>query len=233
MLPEIQESRPSGIRACRAGYPRHFPYGTEYRREEINQALQADNPLDVVPSTDTNGHGTFLASVTAGSALPEENFIGAAPESMIAMVKLKEAKDYLKEFFYYSGTDPVFQETDIIMAYSYLRNLAMELQIPLVVCIGLGSNQGDHAGGMPLSVVLSGTSTLITNAVVAACGNEAGRAHHYYGELPESVSYETVEILVPEGSPGFFLETWVRSPDAFSVGFVSPPVKLSHGYHLG
>ena len=202
--------------------PRHFPYGTEYRREEINQALQADNPLDVVPSTDTNGHGTFLASVTAGSALPEENFIGAAPESMIAMVKLKEAKDYLKEFFYYSGTDPVFQETDIIMAYSYLRNLAMELQIPLVVCIGLGSNQGDHAGGMPLSVVLSGTSTLITNAVVAACGNEAGRAHHYYGELPESVSYETVEILVPEGSPGFFLETWVRSPDAFSVGFVSP-----------
>ena len=202
--------------------PENFPYGTEYLKDDIDRALRSENPQEVVPSTDTNGHGTFLASITAGTAIPEEDFIGAAPRAAIAMVKLKEAKNYLKEFFYFSGSDPVFQESDIIIAYSYLRNLALKLHLPLVVCIGLGTNQGDHAGGMPLSSVLSGTTALIMNAVVVATGNEAGRAHHFFGELPENVSYETVEVLVPEGSSGFFLELWVRSPDAFSVGFVSP-----------
>ena len=47
--------------------PAGFQYGTEYGREIINRALQAENPLDVVPTTDTNGHGTAIASIIAGS----------------------------------------------------------------------------------------------------------------------------------------------------------------------
>ena len=41
-------------------------YGTQYSREEIDQALAAPDPLALVPSADENGHGTFLASVAAG-----------------------------------------------------------------------------------------------------------------------------------------------------------------------
>ncbi|MFQ9704708.1 MAG: S8 family serine peptidase [Enterocloster clostridioformis] len=32
-----------------------------------------------MPSTDTNGHGTFLAGIAAGGSLPEQGFTGAAP----------------------------------------------------------------------------------------------------------------------------------------------------------
>ena len=39
--------------------PEGFSYGSEYTREEINRALQADNPLEVVPHRDENGHGTL------------------------------------------------------------------------------------------------------------------------------------------------------------------------------
>ena len=66
-------------------------YGTEFTREQINAALASESPLDLVPSTDTNGHGTFLAGIAAGGSLPEQDFTGAAPECELIVVKLKQA----------------------------------------------------------------------------------------------------------------------------------------------
>ena len=83
----IQEGQP----------PEGLLYGREYTQEQIDVALQSDNPLEFVPSRDENGHGTFVASVAAGSASEENQFLGAAPESKIAVVKLKPAKQYLKD----------------------------------------------------------------------------------------------------------------------------------------
>lgn len=65
---------------------------------------------------------------------------------MLAVVKLKEAKNYLKELFYHTSSNPVYQESDIMMGIRYLLLLSNELQAPLVICIGLGSNQGAHSG---------------------------------------------------------------------------------------
>ena len=76
-------------------------YGTVYTREDINAALAAEregqNPYDIVPSRDENGHGTFLAGVAAASETAD--YIGAAPEAEILMVKLKPAKKYLRDFY--------------------------------------------------------------------------------------------------------------------------------------
>ena len=63
----------------------------------IDAALSSDNPKALVPTQDESGHGTFLASVAAGGADVENQFLGAAPESKLAIVKLKPAKPYLKE----------------------------------------------------------------------------------------------------------------------------------------
>ncbi|MCI9616309.1 MAG: S8 family serine peptidase, partial [Dorea sp.] len=79
--------------------PEGLDYGSEYTEEMINEALRFENPLEIVPSMDTNGHGTFIASVAAGGANLEQRFIGAAPEAELAVVKLKQAKSYLKDFY--------------------------------------------------------------------------------------------------------------------------------------
>ena len=70
--------------------PRDFFYGSEYRKEEIDLALSSDSPLSQVPSVDIDGHGTYIASLAAGNADADEQFLGAAPESTLAVVKLNK-----------------------------------------------------------------------------------------------------------------------------------------------
>ena len=202
--------------------PFDLSYGTAYSQEELNQALGMEDPFSLVPSRDENGHGTFLAGVAAGSALPQQSFSGAAPEALIAIVKLKPAKEYLKEIFYVTGSAPAYQSTDIMLGIRYLILLADALKKPLVICIGLGSNQGSHSGSSPLDSMLSVTDQYRGIHAVTAAGNEAGKAHHFYGTAANSGAYEAVEILVEPGTSGFCAELWGQPPEVYAVGFESP-----------
>lgn len=202
--------------------PFDLNYGTAYSQEELNQALGMEDPFSLVPSRDENGHGTFLAGVAAGSALPQQSFSGAAPEAIIAMVKLKPAKEYLKEIFYVTGSAPAYQSTDIMLGIRYLILLADALKKPLVICIGLGSNQGSHSGSSPLDSMLSVTDQYRGIHAVTAAGNEAGKAHHFYGTAANSGAYEAVEILVEPGTSGFCAELWGQPPEVYAVAFESP-----------
>ena len=76
------------------------PYGKVFTGEEINQALLSENPQEIVPSLDENGHGTAMAGLAAGNFVPTENFSGAAPKATIIVVKLKKAKILSEEKFY-------------------------------------------------------------------------------------------------------------------------------------
>lgn len=202
--------------------PFDLSYGTAYSQEELNQALGMEDPFSLVLSRDENGHGTFLAGVAAGSALPQQSFSGAAPEALIAMVKLKPAKEYLKEIFYVTGSAPAYQSTDIMLGIRYLILLADALKKPLVLCLGLGSNQGSHSGSSPLDSMLSVTDQYRGIHAVTAAGNEAGKAHHFYGTAANSGAYEAVEILVEPGTSGFCAELWGQPPEVYAVGFESP-----------
>ena len=64
------------------------PFGRIYLQEQINEALESENPLELVPVTDENGHGTFMTGLAAGTEVEEENFTGIAPDADILVVKL-------------------------------------------------------------------------------------------------------------------------------------------------
>lgn len=203
--------------------PYNLGYGTEYKKEQIDQALSSSDPLSVVPSVDANGHGTFLAGIAAGTENSSADFIGAAPHSSIAVVKLKQAKEYLKDYFLVHPEDvPVYQETDIMMGLRYLFLLSAHMRLPLVICIGVGTTQGDHSGNSPLCDVIDNFSSSSGFYVSAAGGNEAGRAHHYLGNFSSPQQEENVEILVDEQDTGFCVEFWAQSPELYSIGLTSP-----------
>lgn len=202
--------------------PIGFLYGTEYRREQIDEALRTEDPLQVVPSEDTNGHGTYVASLAAGTPSAENEFTGAAPYAMIAMVKLKGAKEYLRDFFFIREGAEAYQENDIMAGVAYLDQLAYELGMPLVLCITAGSNWGSHGGVSPFSNVLNSILSRRLRAGVIATGNEANKRHHYYGKLEANGDSENVQINVGEQISGFTLEIWSAISEIFTVEIVSP-----------
>ena len=134
--------------------PQGFLYGTEYTQKEINEALEQEHPRELVPVTDEDGHGTMLASIACGSEDLQAGFTGAAPYAELLVVKLKPAKPYLKDFFYIPQEMPAYQENDIMAAIEYLEETARKLGRPLILCLGLGTNNGSHSGGSNLSELL-------------------------------------------------------------------------------
>ncbi len=202
--------------------PKGFDYGSEYGESQINEALRSENPLGIVPSVDEEGHGTFLASVAAGSAMPEQRFIGAAPEAEIGVVKLKPAKDYLKSFYAIRADAPCYQENDIILGLAYLNRLAEKRGMPLVVCIAMGTNMGGHNGSSLLSAVLDEYAYTTDRAVVIGTGNEAANRHHFFHRFLDDQETVPAEIRVGAGVTGFSAEIWAKLPDVVTVLVVSP-----------
>lgn len=202
--------------------PEGFNYGTEFGEEDLNDALAGANPRAQVPSTDTNGHGTFLASIAAGGADPDRQFLGAAPETVIGVVKLKPAKSYLKRFYQIDEDVICYQENDLMLGVAYLDQLARKRQLPLVLCIALGTNMGSHDGTSPLAGNLELFANLTNRALVLAGGNEANQRHHFLGRN-ETIRQDTVaEIRVGGLVNGFVAELWSDIPNLVSVTVESP-----------
>lgn len=202
--------------------PEGLDYGSEYTEEMINEALRFENPLEIVPSMDTNGHGTFIASVAAGGANLEQRFIGAAPEAELAVVKLKQAKSYLKDFYAIRQDAVCFQENDIMLAMRYLNGLARKRNMPLVLCIALGTNLGGHNGSSLLSAMLDAYSSVENRSVVVSAGNGAVHRHHFFREFRDMNDTAEAEIRVEKGVEGFVAELWTTLPNVMTVAFTSP-----------
>lgn len=202
--------------------PQDLAYGTEYTREQINQALQSDNPFDIVPSRDDTGHGTMVAGVAGGTEIVDQDFYGVAPDVEFVVVKLKQAKQYLRDFFCIPEGAVCYQDTDIFFAFTYLANKLKELARPMVICLALGSSQGPHDGREFLAQYLSLFSTRHGVAMIIAAGNEGNSRRHYEGIVNRVTGYDTVELFVGENQGNFLMELWGRSPSAFSVEITSP-----------
>ncbi len=199
-----------------------IPFGTEYTREQINEALQSENPFAIVPSRDENGHGTMVAGIAGGSEVPESNFSGVATETEFVVVKLKQAKKYLRDFFLIPEQAVCFQETDILFALEYILRIKYQLQRPVVICMTVNTSQSAHDGRGLTSNYLSEIASRSEFGVVVAAGNEGNARRHYYGVVNADIGYDVVELTVGEGEPGFSMELWGQSPSIFTIDILSP-----------
>jgi len=193
--------------------PEGFGYGTEYNRELLNQALISEEPLEIVNTTDVDGHGTFLAGIACGREELIEDFTGYAPLAEIVMVKLKPAKRYLREYYCVAEDAVCFQENDIALGLRYLQEVARREGKPMVICMGLGSNIQSHDGTDLISRMVDELTSQVGFCAVTAGGNQGNAAAHYRGGLfggvldnqrstPALQGNEGRNVNIPEGIDG-------------------------------
>lgn len=198
------------------------PFGRLYSQEQINEALQSENPLELVPITDENGHGTFMTGLAAGNVVEEEDFTGIAPDADILVVKLRQAEKCAKKFWFLAEETPAYAEEDLVRAVDFMILFAQERAQKMVLYFGVSSSMGDHNGRGSFAGYLNLISLQSGRAVVLAAGNEGNTAHHFRSRSYEGVVYQDVEVRIADVKDGLYIEFWADAPDLYAIGFVSP-----------
>lgn len=116
----------------------------------------------------------------------------------------------------------------------YADRFARQFERPVVICLGLGTNYGDHAGNSPLPGYLNAVANRRSRAVVVCGGNEGNAGHHFRGSLEPAGAAAAlpVEVRVGENAEGFVMELWGNVPDVFTLsvrspgGETIPPIRL-------
>ena len=201
--------------------PFDFVIGQEYTQEQINAALLSEDPLSIVPVDDPSGHGTFLASVAAGRE--EGDFLGAAPDAELLIVKLRKAREYyLREYLIPPDQEYAFESSSVMLGIEYILRKAEKLGRPAAICLGLGTNFGGHDGLSIFEQYLDRVSILPGIALSVAGGNEVNAKHHYSGTIEGTERPHTVELRVGEDAGDIYLNIWNTAADRVSVSVTSP-----------
>ena len=201
--------------------PEGFFYGSEYTNEQINQALKTDTPHDLVPSVDTQGHGTFLASVAASRE--DSEYTGAAPDADLLVVKLKRIHQFFYDYYVLpESQENAFSAADVMLAIDYMIDKASALEMPLSICISLGTNMSGHDNFTILQEYINFVSQITGVCICAAAGNESNTRSHTSGTLASENSTYDIQIRVPENADSFMMQIYVSSSDRMSVSLKSP-----------
>ena len=202
--------------------PPEFGYGSTYSQEQLNEALRQSDPYSVVPTRDTNGHGTMLAGLAAGNDQSDRAaYTGAAPDADIIMVKLRPASQLIRDVYMVNEGAVAYQSNDILTGIQYLINRASILRQPIVICVALGDTFGPHNGTSVIEQYLEMTGLSNGVVTVVAVGNEANSGHHYRGELQPN-SPVNIELDVSENERGFLMALWANIASRIYVSFRSP-----------
>lgn len=191
-----------------------------YTDKEINFALQ--NGDDEAIPGDDNGHGTFVAGIAAGNMNVNQQFSGVAPLAKLIVVKLKPAKQFVRDFYGIKNGAIAYSETDLMLAVAFVENYAEEMGLNVSYCIGVGSNLGSHAGTSPLCDLLGDVAEKPGRCVTIAAGNEGIEKLHFRGKIERENGNQRVEINVAENEKGFVCELWSDAPEIYTIEIISP-----------
>jgi subtilisin family serine protease len=191
--------------------PQGFRSGTEYTQAQINEALLSVDPLAVVPSVDTAGHGTAVAGVAAGNGASSDGVErGVAPDAGLIVVKLG-----------HTGNESFARTTEIMRAVKYLSDKAVALNMPLSINLSYGTNNGSHTGDSLFERYLNSMCERWKTVMAVATGNEGAAAHHYHAKLAQNEA-STIQFTVAGIPRRFYMTLWKNFVDTITFELVGP-----------
>ncbi len=194
--------------------PEGFRQGTEFSRDQINEALAAGSRemgYALVPSVDSSGHGTAVLGILAGNGNASGGrYAGGAPESDILAVKLG-----------LPGKNGFPSTTQLMQALEYVIRKAQSLGKPVAVNLSFGNVYGSHTGTSLLEIYMNQMAGKWKNVIVVGAGNEGAGYGHTAGVLSDD-RVELIELSVSEFEPTINLQLWKNYADEFEVALVHP-----------
>ncbi len=191
--------------------PEGFSSGAEYNNETINVALNNKFPFQVIPTIDTNGHGTAVSGIAAGNGRTSngEN-MGVAPESDLIVVKVGT-----------KGYKSFARTTELMRAIKYVIDKALQLSKPVAINISFGTNDGSHTGQSIFETYITDVTAIWKTVIVIPTGNEGAAGHHYQGQISSNQEKE-IEFFTSEGLSQFYITMWKNFADNLTVEVIFP-----------
>ncbi len=182
---------------------------TVYDAEQINQALQSENPYEIVRARDISGHGTHVAGIAAGNYARNKNDnLGIATKSELLIVKMASEEE---------NSFP--RTTQLMEAVDFIIQEANQYGRPVVVNISFGNTYGSHDGTSLLSTYLDDIVDGNRAVVVIGSGNEGDSAGHTGGYVTGETE---VEFQVSEYQRSLNLQIWKNYVDIWEIELVAP-----------
>ena len=220
--------------------PEGFGYGVEYSKAEIDQALAAADPAEVVRhGHDPNflpivnrarlKHGTHVAGIVAGdgsmaggssgSSRPSFTYVGVAPEADIVFVANR------------AGTEALGDSASTLDACAYIFAVAEALGRPAVINLSQGDNLGAHDGSSLLERGIDNLLGAPGRAIVKSSGNAAGRGVHAAGRVRPG-GRERLRFRVPAHDPTpDTIDIWYAAGDRLALE-IKPPRRAGRASRL-
>ena len=124
-------------------------------------------------------------------------------------VKLRRAHPFFIERYALSESNPnLYESTDYLLGIKYILDRSEELNVPVVICIGMGSNGSAHDGSSLFEDYISFVARRTGYAFITAAGNESNAKHHTQGRIEKTGSTDSISIKVGKSDTSFSLNIY-------------------------
>ena len=193
--------------------PQGYVTGTEYTKEEIDEALALgeNQGRRLVPSVDYSGHGTSVLGIAAGNGRASDGVNqGVAYESDLIVVKMGIPRE---------NSFP--RTTELIQGIDYLVRQSLSLGRPIAINISFGNNYGSHQGDSLLETYISNVANVGRSVICVGSGNNGNDRIHTAGRLQQGQS-EIVEMSVGAYETTLNLQLWKAYADEIEIFLETP-----------
>lgn len=204
----------------------NYYVGTEFSNNDINKAIQrsrnGENPYDIVPSRDEDGHGTKMAGIIGARGYKSE-IRGIANNSNYAVVKLVPSPNFEKQLRE-NGVPvvPVYNSGEVLSGIEFLNAYALKVRKPIVIFIGVGTTIGAHNANNIISRYLTNISDRRGIVIVSGTGNEGGCEGHYSDIIKYTGEENKIELNISKEMKYFTVLIWVSRPSKMATNVISP-----------
>jgi len=204
----------------------NYYVGTEFSNNDINKAIQrsrnGENPYDIVPSRDEDGHGTKMAGIIGARGYKSE-IRGIANNSNYAVVKLVPSPNFEKQLRE-NGVPvvPVYNSGEVLSGIEFLNAYALKVRKPIVIFIGVGTTIGAHNANNIISRYLTNISDRRGIVIVSGTGNEGGSEGHYSDIIKYTGEENKIELNISKEMKYFTVLIWVSRPSKMATNVISP-----------